>query len=171
MIWFSYAVLLLLHLLALGLTLVSLPGLWLMAGSLALYAWWTGFDRYVGWPSLIAMLALAATAEVVEFFAGAVGSHQAGGTRRGMIGAVVGGIVGAIAATPLIPIPIVGTIAGMCIGSFAGAFLIELWIRRNWEHSAAVGWGAAKGRFFGTLLKLLIGLVMLLVAAVTALPL
>src|ERR1043165_814959 len=59
------------------LTIVGLPGLWMMAAALAAYAWATGWDRYVGWSSLIAMVVLASAAEIVEFVAGAAGSRAA----------------------------------------------------------------------------------------------
>jgi uncharacterized protein YqgC (DUF456 family) len=171
MIWLYYTLLILLQLTGLVLTLVGLPGLWLMVGAIAFYGWWTGFDLYIGWPALISMFLLATAAEIVEFLAGAAGSKVAGGTKRSMAGALAGGLVGAIAGSVLLPIPIVGTIAGMCIGSFGGAFLIEWWIKKELGHSANVGWGAAKGRFWGTVLKLVFGAVMFIVAAITALPL
>jgi len=142
-----------------------------MVASMALYGWLTGFNQYVGWPSMVSMLMLALTAEVVETLAGAAGAGKAGGSKRGMVGAVVGGFAGAIVLTPVIPIPIVGTIAGLCIGSFAGAFAVEAVIGKEWGQSVNIGWGAAKGRFWGTLFKVTIGVVMLFVAAICALPL
>lgn len=171
MVWLYYTCLVLLQLTGLLLTLLSLPGLWLMVGALAAYAWWTGFDKHTGWASLGTVLGLALVAEVVEFLAGAAGSAKAGGTKRAMAGSIVGGLVGAIVLTPLIPIPVVGTIAGLCLGTFGGAFLTELYIRRDPQHSAGVGLGAAKGRLWGVAIKLLFGAVIFLVIAVTALPL
>ena len=53
LIWLYYLALLLVQLLGVALTLVGLPGLWLMVGALALYAWVTGFNTYVGWPSMV----------------------------------------------------------------------------------------------------------------------
>ncbi len=169
--WLYYLSLLLVQVLGVALTLVGLPGLWLMVGALALYAWVTGFNIYVGWPSMVALLVLAALAEVVETGAGAAGAKQAGGSKRGMIGAVVGGFVGAIVLTPVIPIPVVGTVAGLCIGSFGGAFLVEAAIGKEMGQSATIGWGAAKGRFWGTVFKVCFGIVMLIVAMLCALPL
>lgn len=170
MLWVYYATLLLLQLAGLALAVLGLPGLWLMVGTVAVFAWWTGFGGYAGWPVIGTLLALATAAEVVEFVAGAAGSAKAGGSKRGMAGAVVGGLVGAIAFTPLIPIPVVGTIAGACIGSFAGAFLVELGIWRDVGHSTKVGVGAATGRLIGIIVKLCFGAVMLLVAAIACLP-
>lgn len=166
--WLYYLLLLLLNLTGLGLAIVSLPGLWLMVGATAAFAWVTGFNVYVGWPGLITVLALAALAEIAEFLAGAAGTKQAGGSKRGMLGAIVGGIVGAIVLTPYFPV--VGTIAGACLGSFAGAFAIETAIGREYGDAATIGVGAAKGRLYGTILKLIFGVLILLVSAIAALP-
>lgn len=168
--WTYYLCLLLLQLLGLALTLVGLPGIWLMVAAVGGYAWLTVWDQYVGWPGLLTVLILAILSEVAEFVAGAAGSASAGGTKRAMVGAIVGGFIGAIALTPFIPIPIVGTIAGACIGAFVGAFGVELAIHREVELSTRVGWGAAKGRLWGTLLKLAFGVVILLVTILVAIP-
>jgi uncharacterized protein YqgC (DUF456 family) len=64
----------------------------------------------------------------------------------------------------------VGTIAGACIGSFGGAFLVELGILRDVSHSTRVGVGAATGRLIGIIVKLWFGVLMLLVAAIACLP-
>ena len=149
--------------------ILGLPGLWLMVAAHAVYAWITGWDRFVGWPSLIALLALAVLAEIVEFAAGAAGSKNAGGRKRGMIGAIVGGLVGAALFTGLVPIPIVGTIIGVCLGTFIGAALAEYW-GRGTMHSLRVGVGAAKGRFWGIVIKSTVGFVMIVVAMIAALP-
>lgn len=168
--WTYYASLLLLQLTGLALAVLGLPGLWLMVGALGAFAWLTTWERYVGWPAMLCVLGLALAAEVVELFAGAAGSAKAGGSKRGMVGAVVGALVGGVLLTGLIPIPIVGTVVGLCVGSFAGAFVVELGIGRQVDHSLRVGWGAAKGRFWGTVIKLCFGVAILTVVAVTAIP-
>jgi hypothetical protein len=70
----------------------------------------------------------------------------------------------------LIPVPIVGTLVGLCAGAFIGAAILEHSRGKGHEHTLRVGWGAAKGRLFGTLAKTAIGLVMLVVAGWLALP-
>src|SRR5688572_12721106 len=153
------------------LNILGVPGLWLMLLGHIAYAWITGWDSYVGWYSIGALFALALTAEIVEFAAGAAGSAKAGGTKRGMAGAVIGGLVGGIVGSIIIPIPIVGTIAGAIGGSAAGAMAIEHYIEANKERTLRIGWGAAWGRFWGILIKSGFGIVMLAVSLVTALPL
>jgi uncharacterized protein YqgC (DUF456 family) len=162
--------LLLLALLLVGwfVNILGLPGLWLMVAAYGLYGLVTRWEAYVGWPSLIAMVLLAAAAEVVEFAAGAAGSAAAGGRKRGMIGAIVGGFLGAIFLS-VIPIPVVAQVVGACLGAFIGAAVMEF-TDRDMAHSLRVGVGAAKGRFWGIVSKLGFGLIMFVVGAVAALP-
>lgn len=165
--WIYYLLLLLACAMSLLITILGLPGLWLIILFLAMYGWLTEWDRYVGLTSVLWLLGLAVLAEVVEFLAGAAGSKQAGGRKRGMVGAVIGGIVGGILGTPLLPI--IGTIIGACAGAFAGAVAMEM-KDRDWNEAMRVGVGAAKGRFYGIIIKLAIGALMVLVVLVAAIP-
>ena len=164
-----YILLLILMLTGLFLNILGLPGLWLIVLSYIVYAWLTGWNIYVGLPSVIVLLILALAAELVEFLAGAAGSHAAGGRKRGMLGAVVGGVIGGIVGTGVIPVPIVGTIVGACAGAAIGAFALE-YTDKDATHAMRVGIGAAKGRFWGIVWKSAFGLLMFLVAALAGLP-
>jgi uncharacterized protein YqgC (DUF456 family) len=119
---------------------------------------------------LVAVLVIAVVAEVLEFFAGTAGARRAGASRRGMIGAVVGALVGGIFLTALLPIPIVGTVFGVCLGTFLGAAIVEMGVVGNAGHAGRVGWGAAKGRFVGIMLKVGFGVVILIVTVFVAFP-
>jgi uncharacterized protein YqgC (DUF456 family) len=163
-----YIILLIVLFLGLAINVLGLPGLWLMVAAHAVYALATGWNRYVGWPSLIAMIVLALIAEAVEFFAGAAGSKAAGGRTRGAIGAVVGAFIGAILFS-FIPLFVVAQVVGACVGAFVGAAVMEF-TDKDLRHSLRVGVGAAKGRFVGIVGKLGIGIVMLFVSVVTAWP-
>jgi hypothetical protein len=169
--WLYWLVLLGVHCTGWFLNLLGLPGLWLMVIGHAAFGWVTGWNVYVGWPSLIAIFAVAVLAEVVEFVAGAAGSAQAGGTKRGMIGAIIGGLAGGIVGSILIPVPVVGTIIGAVAGSFAGAVAIERLIVADTDRAIRVGMGAAKGRFLGIVSKSVFGGLMMGVSLLTALPL
>ena len=164
-----YVALMALLLTGLFVNLLGLPGLWLMVASVAGYAVVTGWNRYVGWASLLVLLVLAILAEIVEFAAGSAGAKKAGGSKRGMIGAIVGGLLGGFFLT-FIPIPIVSTIVGVCLGTFLGAWGVELLVGKEMDQSVQIGWGAAKGRLVGTLLKTMFGVAILLVGMVAAWP-
>jgi uncharacterized protein YqgC (DUF456 family) len=164
---YLYALLLaLVNLLGLVLTLVGLPGNWLMVFATALVAWiepglfslWT-----LGGITLLALLG-----EFVEFFSGAAGAKRSGGTRRGSIGAILGGIIGGVLGTGMIPIAVIGTLIGMGLGAFLGAGLLELLGGQTMELSFRAARGAAVGRVFGFLAKFVIGIGIWLIVTVTA---
>lgn len=168
--WLWYISLLAVMLLGLFTNILGLPGLWLLVAAVAGYAWLTGFEVYVGWPLLLTLVGLGILAEIIEFAAGGAGAKAAGGTKRAMIGGIIGAIVGGVFLSFLLPIPIVGTVFGACLGAFIGAALIELAIYRDVNRAARVGTGAARGRFWGIIYKTAVGVVMFVVGAIAALP-
>ena len=169
--WLYYVLLAVVLLAGLLLNLFGLPGIWLMLVALVGYAWLTGW-HYVGWVSLVVLLAVAIAAEVVEFFAAGAGAKKAGGTVWGTIGALLGGLLGGFLLTGLVPIPIIGTLVGLIVGTFLGAMGAELLLGKGEvQSSTVIAVGAAKGRFYGTILKLAFGVVILIGSLVVALPL
>lgn len=157
-----------LSIVGLFLNILGLPGLWLLVTAAAGFAWVTGWDVYVGWPSIVTLIVLGLVAELLEFLAGAAGSKAAGGRTRGMIGAVVGALIGGIAFS-FVPVPVIATIVGACLGAFVGAAGMEL-TDKDFRHAMKVGYGAAKGRLLGIVVKTAVGVVMLLVVMIAALP-
>jgi uncharacterized protein YqgC (DUF456 family) len=154
-------------------TLFMLPGNWLIVVLAALYAWLLPeqYEPRVSWYGVGAALVLAVVGEVIEFAAGAAGARKEGGSRRGMvlavIGAMVGSIGGAALAAPLPVVgPIIGALAGGAAGTFAGAYAGEAWAGKLHAERVGVGRGAAIGRLLGTAGKLLVGVVMIVVIAV-----
>jgi uncharacterized protein YqgC (DUF456 family) len=168
--WLYYILLLLVAFVGLFINILGLPGLWLIVGAAGIYWLITGVGVYFGWTTVIALIILALMAEVVEFLAGAAGTKSAGGSKRGMAGAITGGVLGGIFLTALVPIPIVGTIIGACLGCFIGALVVELPVQRNLGNSVRIGIGAAKGRLYGMASKLAFGVIMLLLLIWMALP-
>jgi uncharacterized protein len=156
--------------------ILSLPGAWIMlaialvielcdqfylpAGDAQTWEWW-----------LLGVCAgLVLLSEVIEFAAGAAGAKAGGAGRRGMVGALVGGIAGAIALTPLIPIPVVGTLIGAIIGTFMGAVIGEVSGEKakTVRGSVKPAIGATIGRVVGTFSKIGIAIVVWLVLSITA---
>lgn len=153
----------------LALNIVGLPGNWLMIICTLLFAWWQGPNLpggVIGVPTLVALVVLGVVGEVLELVAGAAGSRQAGGSRRGSLGALMGGVVGGIAATFLIPIPVIGSLIGACGGAFLGALGMELTTGRDMAASIRSGIGAGKGRLVGTVVKIATGGVIWLLAGI-----
>jgi hypothetical protein len=166
--WIQYVVAAVFSLLGIGclaLTAVGLPGTWVMlclavivelvdgtylsGSSPTTFSWW----------AIGGCAALAVIGEVIEFATGAVGAKAGGASRRGMWGALIGGFLGAIVLTPIIPIPVVGTLLGALFGTFLGALVAERSHRDPEDNAKGLkaelkaASGATIGRLLGTVAK------------------
>jgi uncharacterized protein YqgC (DUF456 family) len=151
--------------------LVGLPGNWAIVAAGALYAWLLPGEHLtaVGWKAVALLLALAVLGEIVEFAAGAMGVSTAGGSRRGALLAIVGSLVGGIVGLFVgLPIPIVGSLVSAVLfgglGALAGAMLGETWKGRDFDSSLEVGKAAFVGRLLGTVAKMIVCTLMVVVA-------
>lgn len=158
------------------LTALQLPGTWVQLLITVAAAWWWVQWYDVSWwvavwtPwTLGALLVLAILGEVLETLMGAAGAGKEGGSKRGMVLAIVGGIAGAMVGTVAIPIPIVGTLVGAALGSGVGSLGGDLWAGRRWHPALRAGRGAAVGRLKGAVAKLVVSASMFLVTAVAVL--
>jgi uncharacterized protein len=143
------------------LTLLSLPGNWLMVVGVAAYAALVPHDWRVaiGWPIAGAVFAVALCGEVLEWLTVAVGTSRAGGSRRAALlalgGSLVGGFVGAVVG---LPIPIVGSVVAIvlfaAVGAACGAVAGEFWKGRTARASWHVGQAAFRGRLLGAIAKI-----------------
>ena len=132
------------------LTLVRLPGTWLIIAAAAGYGWLTGWQR-VGLTTLGILAAIALAGEVIENIASALLAHRAGASRQAIWGALIGGFVGMFVFT--IPLPIIGTTIGALLGCFVGALVGELAAERPFGQSSQVGAVSAAGFILGVMFK------------------
>lgn len=170
---FVGAVLLMLgNLLAWFLTVLQLPGNWLIVLLTALAAWLmpeeTRFS--ISWLTLGIVFGLAVIGEVLEFAMGAALAKKQGASRRAVGLSMLGGIAGAIfGAGGGSVVPVLGTLIGVllggAVGAFLGAYLGETWKGRREEQAIAVGRAVAIGRTLGVLGKMIVGVVMVLLVA------
>jgi len=140
--------------LCVGLTVISLPGTWLIVTAAVAIQGFYG-PMFGWWPIGIA-IGLCVLAEIAETLASGAGAAKAGASRRASIGAIVGGIVGALIGTVVIPIPLVGTVLGGVIGAAGAAMALELSLHESVRKStsvADVGKGAAVGKLLSTVIK------------------
>jgi uncharacterized protein len=149
-------------LVALLLTPLGVPGLWIMVGVLAVGAW-TGA---VGMLVLGACIVLAAAAELVEYLIIERMNVRYGGSRRAFWGAIAGGIAGVMIG---FPIAIIGPLIAGFLGSFAGAALATLYETRRVEAAARVGWGTLIGRMWAAGAKVAAGTVILVLGSASLL--
>jgi uncharacterized protein YqgC (DUF456 family) len=129
---------------------LGLPGTWLVLVTSALYSWLTGF-AVITYQMLLGLLVLAVAAEVLEFWSGLWGARRYGGSKKAMLGTLIGGIIGAIILSPMIFG--FGTIVGAFFGAFAGGFLITYLEQRKMNQAVRVGWGGLLGRVFAMVFK------------------
>ena len=148
--------LVLLNTLWVALILLGLPGTWLMIATAALVEWWTA-DTLFHMATLGVAMGLGALGELIEFLASAGGAKRAGATKFGALGALVGGITGAILGTIFIPVPLLGSLAGGAMGAFAGSAMLERGGGKELRDAMHVGRGAAVGHVLGMLGKLAMG--------------
>ncbi len=145
-----------------------MPGNWIMVVLTGGLAWWYWDQRMFGVPVLVAVVVLALIGELLEFVSSAAAVKRVGGSRSAGAGAIVGALFGGIAATVLIPIPLVGSLIGACGGAFLGAWFVETAGGKSGADSVRAGAGAAVGRFAGLSLKFAVGAVMWVIITVAA---
>lgn len=129
---------------------LGLPGTWLILATSFLYGWLTGFAIITS-KLLLGLLALAVVAELLDLTLGLWGARRYGGTKKAMVGTMVGGILGAVALSPMLFG--FGTIVGALLGAFVGAFSMTYLEQRKMDEAMRVGWGALLGRVFAMVFK------------------
>jgi len=149
------------------LTLLGMPGNWFMVVAVIVYVLLVpvGSSAAIGWGVVVALVALAALGELLEFLAGALGVTRAGGSRRGAVLALAGSLIGAVVGLFVgVPIPLVGPAVGAVllagVGAMVGAVLGESWKGRGLGESCRIGRAAFWGRVLGTVAKTIVGAAM-----------
>ncbi|MGH7134451.1 MAG: DUF456 family protein [Pirellulales bacterium] len=157
------------------LTMLSMPGNWLMVAAVALFAWLAPSATFdIGWPIVALLVGLAVVAELLELAASALGAKRAGGSRRGAVLAIFGSVAGALVGAGVgLPIPVIGSLVAAILfagaGALVGAMLGETWKGRTLAESWKVGQSAFWGRLLGALAKTGIATAILVIAVVAAL--
>ncbi len=143
-----------LFLIALGLcallNLAALPGNWIIA---ALVAVWACFFREQAPPlSFFVLLVLFLLGgECIEFLAQMWGSKKYGSSRASTVAGMAGAIFGALFCMPLFFG--LGAIPGALAGAWGGCFMAEFFLER---HAVGEAVHAANGAFLGRLLGMAI---------------
>ncbi|KRG68842.1 DUF456 domain-containing protein [Pseudoxanthomonas dokdonensis] len=147
-LYYVLAVILMLAGLA-GVVLPALPGLPLVFIGMLLAAWAGDFQQ-VGWVTLVVLGLLTVLSVAVDIFATVVGAQRVGASRKALLGAAVGTLVGLFFG------PI-----GLFAGPFFGALLGELWHQPALGKATRVGVGTWLGIVLGVVLKLGLAFAML----------
>ncbi len=125
-----------------GLVLPALPGAPVLFGGLVAAAWAEDF-AYVGTGTLAVLGVMAALTYGVDFAATAAGARKFGASRRAVVGAALGLLVGIFFGPP-----------GFLLGPFVGGVIGELSARRGLREAGLAGLGASIGLVLGAVAKL-----------------
>ena len=151
-------------------TVLALPGNWAIVAFTALFAWLVPVDdgRGISWYVVFVVAGLAVFGEVLEIVASAAGASKHGASRRAavlsIVGATAGSLLGVMIGIPILIVgPLIAAVGGGALGAFVGAYLGEKWKGRTHVDRIAVGKGALMGRLWGTVGKLAVGAIMVVV--------
>jgi len=138
----------LLCLIGLLLSTLTFSGTWLVLAAALITKLAVGVPT-IGTLVVFALICIAV--ELIELLASFLGVQKRGGSKLAGFAALIGGLVGAGVGTGIFPI--LGTFAGLLIGSFGAAFLVE-WLRLKHHGQAAhIAWGTVWARLAVLFLK------------------
>jgi uncharacterized protein YqgC (DUF456 family) len=104
----------------------------------------------VGWVAMTLLAAIMVLSLVMDHLASGYGAKRFGATWRGIVGAIVGGLVGLFFNLP-----------GILLGPFIGALVFEISGGRKFKESSRAGAGATLGLLAGALGKVFCCLAMM----------
>lgn len=133
----------------LGTVLPVLPGIPVMFAGMWLAAW-MGDYAYVSAGTVIGLALATALSIAIDLLASLVGAQRVGASRKALLGAGVGGVVGLFFGMP-------GLLAGPYLGAMSG----ELAHGSHWRAAAKIGAGTWLGIVLGSILKLGLAVAML----------
>lgn len=148
LLWYVLAAVLIVAGLA-GTVVPALPGVPLVFAGMLLAAWVDGFT-HIGAATLVILGVLALIATLLDFIAGVLGARHVGASRRALVGAAIGTVVGLFFGIP-----------GLLLGPFIGALVGELGAGGSVSRATTVGVGAWFGFIVGTVVKLGVSFAML----------
>ena len=113
-------------------------------------------EASAGWVVLTLLALTTALSLVMDYLASIYGAKRFGATRKGMVGAIVGGIVGLFFNLP-----------GILLGPFIGSAIFELMGGREFKPAMKAGVGATLGLFAGAVGKLVCCLAMVILFVIS----
>ena len=151
-------------------TLLGLPGNWVMVAAAALYVWLAPTDGVaaISWYTVLAVGVLAGLGELIELVAGVWGANRVGRSRRAAVFSLIGSLGGTLLGAAVgLPIPIVGSALGVvlggALGALAGAVFAEYTLGEKMQQSFRVGRAAFWGRLLGTGVKTFIATLLVVI--------
>ncbi|OVE75734.1 hypothetical protein BVX97_03565 [bacterium E08(2017)] len=130
---------------------ITLSGTWLILLASILLAF-SLQSPFPGWWTMGIFLFVCIAVEAIEFVASYFGITKRGGSKTAGIMAAIGGFAGMTLGS--LVLPIIGTLIGMLIGSFALAYLVERHkIKKSNDEAVGVAMGAVLAKLAVIILK------------------
>ncbi len=145
-----------------GTVVPILPGTLLIWLGTAVYVWYVGAETF-GVGLFIFLSLVAVVTGTADLWLPLLGAKVGGASKR----ALLFGTLGAILGTFLLPIPVVGTVAGY----IAGLFLGEYHKHRDWQIAKKTGWQGLASWGVATAVQFGGGILILLIFVVRVLTL
>lgn len=133
-----------------GAVLPVMPGIPLIYAGYLLYGLLTGWQSF-GLGTMVFWAVVTILSLVLDYIAGVAGTKKYGASVFGIWGSVVGAVVGVLIAS----------LPGLVIGTFLGAYGGELLGGKSSGEALRAGKGALLGWLGGTIMKVIIGVVMI----------
>lgn len=147
-LWLLIGVLFLIGLLGSLIPILPAPA-FLIAGVLV-FVFWQGVAS-LGLFSFVALIFLGLLAMISDNLASVLGAKKYGASKRGMVGAVLGALVGLFFGGPL----------GAVLGPLGGAFLFEYLGSGNLQKAKKISWGTFIGFLTGTVARFVIAVIII----------
>ncbi|NJK39775.1 MAG: DUF456 family protein [Oscillatoriales cyanobacterium RM2_1_1] len=155
-----------------GAVVPAIPGSSLILAAILIWGLVNGFTG-LGWALGVAIAVLLFSIGI-DFLSSYLGARQAGASRWGQIGAVVGFFLGFLGLLPTLPVggPLVGIIFGPLIGAVIGEFLYrgDLAFVPRIKLAFRAGIGIVAGTLIGNLIQGALAAVAVVVFLVTTWP-
>ncbi len=149
-----------------GAVVPALPGSSLIVGAIVVWGIVSGFSQ-VGLALFVAIAVLLLSV-VIDILATYLGAKQAGASKWGQIGAIVGLLIGMFGLLPALPLG--GPLVGILLGSLLGAIIGEYLYRRDFQIALKAGIGVVVSSLIGNLIQGVLAIAAVIVFLVTTWP-
>jgi uncharacterized protein YqgC (DUF456 family) len=127
------------------------PGTIIIVTDVIIFSWATGFEK-IGFKVIAVLVIVSLVAETLDFIFGAYsGVRRFGLSIKGLLAAVIGAIIGAVALTPFLMG--LGTIIGMFCGGFTATLIVDSIAEKKLKPAYRTGYKNRLMKIAGTVLK------------------
>lgn len=150
-----------------GAVVPGIPGTSLILIAIVIWGVVQGSFSSVAVPLIVTITVLLLSIGI-DFLATYWGAKEAGASKWGQIGAIVGLVLGILGFLPVLPFG--GPLLGILIGPLVGAIVAEYLYQRNFKLALKAGVGIIVGSLIGNLIQGLLAIAVVGVFLFTTLP-